>query len=99
MSQHLVGYLKLCADGRFDEIQQQILHLPKCVDWLSSDFVIVPKHVEDSDSDTSDSNDDDDDDMEVSGDEETEQAESKHRTNRPQTDEDGWTTVPVRRRN
>lgn len=90
-----MGYLKQCADGRFDEIQQQISHLPKCVDWLSSDFVIVPKHVEDSDSDTSDSNDED---MEVSCEDETPTPEAKHRTDRPQTDEDGWTTVPVRRR-
>lgn len=87
-------YLKLCLDGRFDEVRQRLSQLPKCVNWLDPGFkmTLAPKADDDSDS-MSDSDDDEDEDMELGDDD-----EEKNQRNAPQVDEDGFTLVSSRRR-
>lgn len=97
---YLVEYLKLCADGKFDEVRQRMSQLPKCINWLDPSFKITPAPKDDDDSDSySDS--DSDDDMDVSDNDEAptlDASNQRSQRNRPQTDEDGWTTIPSRRR-
>lgn len=103
LSVYLVEYLKLCADGKFDELRQRLSQLSKCVNWLDPSFKMQPAPKDDDDSD-SDSDSGSDDDMDVSDDDDDDEApalvDSNQRSqrNRPQTDEDGWTTIPSRRR-
>lgn len=98
LSEKLVIYLKLCLDGKFDEIRQHLSQLPKCVNWLDSSFKIVPVPKDDDDSDSMSDDDSEDEDMDMSNDEAPALVEQRNQRNRPQTDEDGWTTIPSRRR-
>lgn len=99
LAEKLVVYLKLCIDGKFDEMKHYLSQLPKCVNWLDSNFKIVPAPKADDDSDSmSDSSDEG---MDMSSDDEAStlaDANQKGHSNKPQTDEDGWTTIPSRRR-
>lgn len=93
-------FLKLCTDGLFDEVRQRLSQLPKCINWLDPSFKIIPapKGADDSDSDSDSANDED---MEVSSDDETPvlvDSNQRSQRDRPQVDEDGWTTIPSRRR-
>lgn len=104
LSVYLVEYLKLCADGKFDELRQRLSQLSKCVNWLDPSFKMQPAPKDDDDSD-SDSNSGSDDDMDVSDDDDDDDeapalvdSNQRSQRNRPQTDEDGWTTIPSRRR-
>lgn len=98
LSRLLVNYLKLCLDGKFDEVRHHLAQLPNCVNWLDPSFKITsaPKD-EDSDSDSESGSDED---MDVSSDDEapTLVKPNQRQRNKPQTDEDGWTTIPSRRR-
>lgn len=95
----LVEYLKLCAERKFDEVRQRLSQLAKCVNWLDPSFALTraPKGEDDSDSDSDSDNDED---MDVSEDNAPElvDANQRNQRNRPQVDEDGWTTIPTRRR-
>lgn len=92
-----MNYLKLCAEGKFDEMHHHLSQMPKCINWLDPSFKITPApRGDDSDSSYSDS----DEDMDMSDDDETPNLvdANNRRQNKPQTDEDGWTTIPSRRR-
>lgn len=98
LSVYLVEYLKLCIDGMFDEVRQRLGQLPKCINWLDPSFKIILAPKDDSDSDSDSESDED---MEVSSDDEAPVlVDTNQRTqrNRLQVDEDGWTTIPTRRR-
>lgn len=92
-----MNYLKLCLESKFDEVRHHIGQLPNCVNWLDPSFKITPAPRDDSDSDSDSGSDED---MEMGSDDEAPPlAESSQRQrNKPQTDEDGWTTIPSRRR-
>lgn len=92
-------YLKLCVDGKFAEVHQQLSQLPECINWLDPNFTITPA-PKDDDSDSC-SNSDSDEDMDVSDDNDDDNGKidaNQRQRNKPQTDEDGWTTIPSRRR-
>lgn len=93
LSEHLIGHLKLCIEGKFDEVRQRISQLPNCINWLDPNFKMTraPRDEEDSDSSS------DDEDMDTDDDETPELVESQR--NQPQTDEDGFTMVTSKRRN
>lgn len=97
LSLQLVNYLKLCVDKKFDEVHHHLSQLPKSVNWLDPSFMITPAPKGDDDSDSDSESDED---MDVSDDDEaTNLAETnQNQKNKPQTDEDGWTTIPSRRR-
>lgn len=98
LSEALVGFLILCIDGKFDEIRQRISALLPCVNWLDPSFKLTPIS---SDEDDSDSSDEGDHNMDTSADNEAPNlvnANQRTQRNRPQVDEDGWTTIPSRRR-
>lgn len=101
MSEALVGYLKLCIDGKFDEVRQRLGTLIPCPNWLDPSFKLTPISNGISDSDSYSESENDDDDMDTSSDNEAPNlvnADQRFQRNRPQTDEDGWTTIPSRRR-
>lgn len=99
LAEKLVVYLKLCIDGKLDDMKHYLSQLPKCVNWLDSNFKIVPAPKADDDSDSmSDSSDEA---MDMSSDDEAStlaDANQNDHSNKPQTDADGWTTIPSRRR-
>lgn len=99
LAEKLIAYLKLCVDGKLDELKHYLSQLPKCVNWLDSNFKIIPAPKADDDSDSmSDSSDEG---MDMSSDDEAPtlaDANQKSHSNKPETDEDGWTTIPSRRR-
>lgn len=102
LSVHLVEYLKLCVQGKFDEVRHHLSQLQNCVNWLDPSFKITPAPKGDSDSD-SESGSDDDMDMSDDDDDDDEAPElidsnQRSQRNRPTTDDDGWTTIPTRRR-
>lgn len=90
-------YLKLCVQGKFDEVRHHLSQMQNCVNWLDPSFKITPApRGDDSDSDSESGSDDD---MEMSDDDDEEpQSNQRSQRNRPTTDEDGWTTIPTRRR-
>lgn len=98
-----MGYLKLCIDGKVDEVRQRLATLPQCVNWLDPNFKLtpIPNGLSDSDSD-SDSDSECDDNMETGSNDDDApnsiSADQRNHRNRPQTDEDGWTTIPSRSR-
>lgn len=95
LSRLLVNYLRLCLEGKFDEVRHHLSQLPNCINWLDPSFKITPAPRDNDDSSDSDS----DEDMEVSSDDDEAPAEASQRQrNKPTTDEDGWTTIPSRRR-
>lgn len=98
LSVYLVEYLNLCHSGHFEEINQRLSTLPKCINWLDPSFKIIPApNADDSDSDS-----DSDEEMDVSSEDETPAQVNTNqiaRRSKPQVDEDGWTTIPSRRRN
>lgn len=89
-----MNYLKLCLEGKFDEVRHHLSQLPNCINWLDPSFKIIPAPRDDDDSSDSDS----DEDMEVSSDDEAPAESNQRQRNKPTTDEDGWTTIPSRRR-
>lgn len=95
----MVGFLKLCIDGKFDEVRQRLSTLLPCANWLDPNFKLTPiSNGDDSDSYSDSENDDE---MDTSSDSEAPNlvnASQRTQRNRPQIDEDGWTTVPSRRR-
>lgn len=102
LSALLVEYLKLCQERKFDEVRQRLTALPQCINWLDPSFKLTPVMDDDDDSDSySDSNSDDQ--MDVSSDGEAPQLvdpnQRRNQRNKPEVDEDGWTTIPTRRRN
>lgn len=97
LSEQLIKFLKLCASGEIDQLQGQLTTLPPCVDWLNPNFKItqVP------DNDSSDDDEDDDDEMDISSDDDAPElanANAQKQKQQPYTDEDGWTTIPSRRK-
>lgn len=96
LSVHLVEYLKLCSQHKFDEVHQHLGQLKQCVNWLDPSFTMIPA-PRDDDSD-SDSGSDDDMDMDDDDDDALVESNERSQRNRPTTDEDGWTTIPSRRR-
>lgn len=93
-------YLKLCIDSKLDELRQRLSTLPKCVNWLDPSFKITPAPKAEDDSDT-DSDSESDEDMDVSSNDEAPalvDGTNRNQRNRPQVDEDGWMTIPTRRR-
>lgn len=100
MSEALVGFLRLCIDGKFDELRQRLSTLVPCVNWMDPNFELTPiaNGVDDSDSYSESEGDDD---MDTGSDNEAPNlvnVNQRTQRNRPQTDEDGWTTIPSRRR-
>lgn len=100
LSEALVAFLKLCIDEKFDEVRQRLSTLPPCVNWLDPSFKLTPisNGMDDSDSNTDSQSDDS---MDTSSDNESPNSVAtgqRTQRSRPQTDEDGWTTVPSRRR-
>lgn len=100
LAEKLIVCLKLCIDGKFDEMKHYLSQLPQCVNWLDSNFKIVPVPKADDDSDSmSDSSDEEG--MDMSSDDEAPtlaDANQKIHNNTHRTDEDGWTTIPSKRR-
>lgn len=99
MSRLLVNYLKLCLESKFDEVRHHLSQLPNCINWLDPNFKITPAPRDDDSDSSSDSGSDED--MEMSSDEDEAPVlvePNQRQRNKPQTDEDGWTTVPSRRR-
>lgn len=95
LSEQIVGYLRLCIAGRFDEMQQRLAQLPQCTHWLVPGFQVTKAVRDDSDSG---SDDDSDEDMDTDSDAAPELVESNRRQrNTPQVDEDGFTMVGRRR--
>lgn len=93
--------LRLCIDRKFDEVRQRLSTLPPCPNWLDPSFQLTPisNGIDDSDSDSdgeSDENMDTDSDSEAAP--ELVNVNQRTQRNKPQTDEDGWTTIPSRRR-
>lgn len=100
LSDALVGFLRLCIDNKFDEVRQRLSTLQPCPNWLDPSFQLTPisNGIDDSDSCSESGSDDD---METDSDNEASNlVNESQRTqrNKPQTDEDGWTTIPSRRR-
>lgn len=100
LSDALVGFLRLCIDGKFDEVRQRLSTLQPCPNWLDPSFQLTPisNGIDDSDSCSESESDDN---METDSDNEAPNlVNESQRTqrNKPQTDEDGWTTIPSRRR-
>lgn len=94
ISEHLIGHLKLCIDGRIDEVKQRLEQLPECVNWLDPNFKLVrPPRVNDDSDSSSDDGEGDDDEMETDTDD-----GSQRPRNEPQVDEDGFTMVSSKRR-
>lgn len=95
-----MAFLKLSIDGNFNEVRQRLSSLPLCVDWLDPSFKLT--HVSNGPDDSDSSADSECDDiMDTSSDSEAPNlvnTEQSTQRNRPQTDEDGWTTIPSRRR-
>lgn len=96
LSDQIVGYLKLCIAGRFDEVQQRLAQLPQCTSWLVPGFQVTKAIRDDSDSA---SDDDSDEDMETDSDAAPELVDANRRPRNapPQVDEDGFTMVGRRR--
>lgn len=95
----LLGFQKLCFDGNFDEVRQRINTLLPCVDWLDPNFKITLVADSDDDSDSY-SGSECDDDMGTTSDNDAPNlvnTNQRPQRSRPQTDEDGWTTIPSRR--
>lgn len=91
-------YLNLCLNGKYDELRLRLNTLPNCINWLDPNFKITPAPKGD---DSSDSESDSDESMDVSSDEEAPtltETNQRNQRNKPQVDEDGWTTIPSRRR-
>lgn len=87
----------MCNEERYAEITQELNQLPKCSSWLTPQFQM--KYVA-NDSSDSDSDDDDDDDDEMDEGTSTVPKPTKAKSSSTmETDEDGWTTVPSRKRN
>lgn len=86
----------MCKQGKFDEVRHHLSQMYNCVNWLDPNFTITPA-PRGSDSDSESGSDDD---MDMSDDDDDNEPQSNHRNqrNRPTTDEDGWTTIPTRRR-
>lgn len=94
----MVGHLKLCSEGKLDEVRQRIIQLPNCVNWLDPNFKMTraPRTEDDSDS----SSDDEDEEMDTDEDEAPALADASHsQRNQPDVDEDGFTVVAPKRRN
>lgn len=97
LSEQIVGYLKLCIAGRFEEVQQRLAQLPHCVNWLVPGFQVTKAPRDDSDS----ASDDDSDDEDMDTDSETAPTlvePNRRQRNEPQVDEDGFTMIVGRRR-
>lgn len=99
LSGHLIAYLKLCTAGEVDQVQNQLATLPQCADWLNPNFKLTLVPRDDSSSDEDDDEDDDESDgMDVDGDDEAPELVNAKEKQRPYTDEDGWTTIPSKRK-
>lgn len=80
-------------------MKSYLSQLPKCVNWLDSNFKIVPAPKADDDSDSMSDNSDEC--MDMSSDDEAPtlaDANQKNHNNKSQTDDDGWTIIRSRRR-
>lgn len=98
LSEQIVGYLRLCIAGNFDEVQQRLAQLPQCVNWLVPGFQVSRVARDDSDSDSDDDDDDSEGNMDADSDLAPELVDSNRRPrNAPQIDEDGFTMVGRRR--
>lgn len=101
LSKALVEYVRLCLDGKLDEVRQHLSQMRTCINWLDPNFKIVlaPK---DDDSDSTSDDDSGDEDMEVNNDDDEAptliDTNQRNQRNRSQPDEDGWINIPVRRR-
>lgn len=94
--------MKLCINGQYDGVRQELSQLPPCTNWLEPGYKMnIASRDDDSDSES----DSDDEDMEM--DDEVPQLvndssanNSINLSNRPnQTeDADGWTTITTKRR-
>lgn len=91
-------YLRLCLQGKFDEVRQHLGQLQNCVNWLDPSFKITPAPRDDDSDSYSDSGSDEDMDMSDDNEEDAPKLVQSNQRNRPTTDEDGWTTIPTRRR-
>lgn len=92
----------MCNEERYAEITQELNQLPKCSSWLTPQFQMkyVASDSSDSDDDDDDGEDDDDDDdqMEESSSSVPKTTTKAKASSTMETDEDGWTTVPTRKR-
>lgn len=95
LSEQIVGYLRLCIAGKFDEVQQRLAQLPQCENWLVPGFQVTKAIQDDSDSDSSENSDED---MDTDSDVAPELVNlNRRQRNAPQVDEDGFTMVGRRR--
>lgn len=90
-------YLKLCIDGKYDEVRQRLSQLPKCVNWLDPALKMQkPPKMDDDDSDSM--SDDDDESFDEDMDTEDDGLDQRNQRNAPQVDDDGFILVDRRRR-
>ena len=88
----------MCKEDKYAEVAQEITLLPPCSNWLTPQFQMqyAPQDSSSSSSDESDS------DKETSNAKPSSSSRTSNSTaggsNSMETDEDGWTTVPSRRR-
>lgn len=93
-------YLKLCIDGNYEKIKEELSLLPVCINWLHPEFKLTLASRDDD----SDSISDEDSNEEMETDEDEDGAPSllpAEQNNRKMTenmDQDGWTTVTTKRR-